>query len=102
MTEKEVQARVPIAAAPVGGAPPPAAARAPSAAAAQSSAVATPSAPAAAATTPSAPAAAAPIPRTLPKTASWWPFLALASVLSLAIGLALTIRRRFAAKVVWT
>ena len=33
--------------------------------------------------------------KTLPKTASSWPLLALASVLSLALGLALTIARRF-------
>ncbi len=33
--------------------------------------------------------------KTLPKTASSWPLLALASVLSLALGLVLTIARRF-------
>ena len=32
--------------------------------------------------------------RQLPKTASSWPFLGLASALSLATGLALTFRRR--------
>jgi len=34
-------------------------------------------------------------PRKLPKTASSWPLLALASLVSLAIGLTLTITRRF-------
>ena len=76
LTEREVQATVPSVAAAAGGAPP-AAGRAP--AAAQSSAASTQS------------ASAAP---TLPKTASAWPALALASLLSLALGLALTIRRR--------
>ena len=38
---------------------------------------------------------AAAAPRTLPKTASSWPLLALASVLLLVIGLALAIRRQF-------
>jgi hypothetical protein len=38
--------------------------------------------------------ASAPSARTLPKTASPWPFLGLASVLSLAIGLALSCSRR--------
>jgi hypothetical protein len=37
----------------------------------------------------------APAPRTLPKTASSWPLLMLVSAASLAIGLALTLRRRF-------
>ena len=41
------------------------------------------------------PAAAAPAPRTLPKTASSWPLLALASIMSLVMGLTLTIARRF-------
>jgi hypothetical protein len=55
-------------------------------------------APAPAALPPLAPAEEAPRvaeARTLPKTASSWPLLGLASVLSLAIGLALTARRRF-------
>jgi hypothetical protein len=34
--------------------------------------------------------------KTLPKTASSWPLVALASLLSLAVGLALTVRRRYA------
>ena len=43
----------------------------------------------------SAPAAAAPAaPRALPKTGSAWPLLALASILSLAAGLTLNLRRR--------
>lgn len=53
--------------------------------------------PTAAATAPSAPAPGQPAAagtRTLPKTASSWPFVGFASVLSLAVGLALTIRRR--------
>jgi hypothetical protein len=77
MTEKEVQATVPTAAAKAGGAPPAGAATTPSSATTASS---------------SAPTAGA--ARTLPKTASSWPLLWLASVLSLAVGLALTIRRR--------
>jgi hypothetical protein len=82
LTEKEVQATL-ASAATTGGAPPASAPRAASATGAPSSAVAS-SAPA------QAPTAAA---RTLPKTASSWPFLWLASVLALAIGLALTITR---------
>jgi hypothetical protein len=39
--------------------------------------------------------AAAPAARKLPKTASSWPLLALLSMLSIAIGLTLTVRRRF-------
>ena len=79
MTQKEVNATVPTA-----GATP-----APSAAA---------KAPAAAAPAAAAPAAAAPGPtaKTLPKTASSTPLLGLLSVLSLAMGLGLTIRRRVA------
>jgi hypothetical protein len=83
LTEKEVQATVaPAAAAPRAAAPapaPPATAAAPAATTAD-------------APPPAAPAAAT---RKLPKTASSWPLLGLASVLSLAIGLALTVRRRF-------
>jgi hypothetical protein len=97
MTEKEVQATtVPTAA------PPKAAARAPSATATPSSSTtATPSS-STTATQSSSPttgnsqtAAPGQPAKTLPKTASSWPFLALASVLSLAIGFALTIARRF-------
>jgi LPXTG-motif cell wall-anchored protein len=39
--------------------------------------------------------AAAPAPRKLPKTGSAWPLLALASILSIAMGLTLSVRRRF-------
>jgi hypothetical protein len=78
MTEKEVQATVPTAAAKAGGAPPAGAATTPSSATTASS---------------SAPAAGA--GRTLPKTASSWPLLWLASVLLLAMGLGLTVRRLF-------
>ena len=74
LTEREVQATTVAAAA--GGGAAPAAARAPAPA----------PAPAAAQTASAAP--------TLPKTASSWPALALASLLSLALGTALTIRRR--------
>ena len=79
MTQKEVNATVPTA-----GATP-----APSAAA---------PAPAATAPAAAAPAATAPGPtaKTLPKTASSTPLLGLLSVLSLAMGLGLTIRRRVA------
>jgi hypothetical protein len=71
MTQKEVQASVPTAAA----AAPPVATTGSSA-------------------PPPAAASAAPA-RTLPKTASSWPLVALLSVLSLGTGLALTVRRRF-------
>ena len=85
MTERQVNATVATATAASGGAPPVAASRAPS-----SSSASQGQAPQAA----SSSAAAA--PRTLPKTASSWPLLALASILSLVIGLALAITRRFA------
>ena len=80
LTEKEVQATVPSVAATAGGAAAPAAARAPAPAAAQQS-------------SPAATQSASAAP-TLPKTASSWPALAFASLLSLALGSALTIRRR--------
>jgi hypothetical protein len=82
MTEREVQATVPTAAAATSGGAGAAgsAARAPSSAGAASSS--------------SAPASSAGASRTLPKTASSWPLLALASVLALAMGLALTLTRR--------
>ncbi len=44
---------------------------------------------------PAAAPAEAPAPRRLPKTGSAWPLLALASILSIAMGLTLTVRRRF-------
>jgi LPXTG-motif cell wall-anchored protein len=40
------------------------------------------------------PESGADVARTLPKTASSWPLLAFASLLMLAIGLTLTLRRR--------
>jgi LPXTG-motif cell wall-anchored protein len=77
MTEQEVNATLAKAAPASGGAP--AASRSMSSSAA-------------------APAAApgeAPAARKLPKTGSAWPLLALASILSIAMGLTLTVRRRF-------
>lgn len=76
LTEKEVQAT--LAAAPAASAARPAAA------------------PAAAASAPSSPAAPAPAAtaRTLPKTASAWPLLGLATIVSLAVGLTLMVRRQ--------
>jgi hypothetical protein len=91
MSRKEVQATVATPSAtspaPVAGAgAPPAAAPRPSS-----------PPPAATAATPAPPAeastASAAAPKTLPKTASSWPLLALLSALSLATGLALTTRR---------
>jgi len=91
MTEKEVQANLATSAG--GGAPAASAPRAASATRGSSSTGASTSASNAASGTPSqAPTAGA---RTLPKTASSWPLLWLVSVLSLAIGVALTMRRRF-------
>jgi hypothetical protein len=77
LTEREVQATL----APATAAAPPPAPR---------------PVPAAPAPAPPPPAAAPPAARTtLPSTASSWPLLAFASVLSLAMGLVLTARRRF-------
>ena len=97
MTEQEVRATVPAAAA--AGAKPPASAAAASstakpAAAAQSS-TAKP-AQSSAGTTQSASAAPSQSARTLPKTASSWPWVALASILLLVVGLSLTVMRRLA------
>jgi len=75
MTEREVNATLAKAA----PAPAPAASR-------------SMSSPAAA---PAAAPAEAPAPRRLPKTGSAWPLLAMASILSIAMGLTLTVRRRF-------
>src|SRR5688572_21011443 len=87
MTEQEVRATVPTAAATAAAAPP-----APAAPAAR------PSSPAelqsSSATTQSASAAPSQSARTLPRTASSWPWVALASVLSLVVGLSLTVMRR--------
>jgi hypothetical protein len=80
LTEREVQATL----APATAAAPPPAPRA------------VPAAPAPAPAPAPRAAAPPPAPRTtLPSTASSWPLLGLASVLSLAMGLALTARRRF-------
>ena len=87
MTEKEVNAT--LAAAPAPGMAP--AAGAPAAGAPASTR------PAPAATTGAEPAAAGAAPaRKLPKTASSWPLLGLASVVMLVLAFALTLRRRFA------
>jgi hypothetical protein len=84
MTEKEVEARTARAAAP-------AAAKTSSSASSGSSGSSAAASRSTASTSGSAPAGHA---KTLPKTASSWPLVALASLLSLAVGLALTIRRR--------
>src|SRR6476620_4722792 len=93
MTDQEVNATLATARASGGSA-------APAPAASASAAPAAPAAPArttaraeSTATSGTAPAPAGSA-RTLPKTASSWPLVGLASALSLAIGLALTIRRR--------
>jgi hypothetical protein len=85
MTERQVNATLATATAAAGGAPPAAASRAPSSSASQGQAPQATGSSAAAA------------PRTLPKTASSWPLLALASILLLVVGLALAIRRQFVA-----
>ena len=86
MTEQQVNATLAAANTSSGGAAPAAAARAPSSSASQQGQ-------APQATTSSA--SAAPAPKRLPKTASSWPLLALASIVSLVMGLTLTIARRF-------
>jgi hypothetical protein len=83
LTEKEVQATLATAPAAAGGARPAGAGAAPAASALTPPAVA-----------PAGAASGAPA-STLPKTASFVPAVGLASVLSLAVGLALTVRRRF-------
>ena len=80
MTEKEVQATTTTAAA--------AAAKAPSAASSQAASKS------ASGSASAAPQAQSQTATTLPKTATSWPFFGLVSVLSLALGLALTIARR--------
>ncbi len=103
MTEQEVRATVPTAAATAGGAPPASAASASSTAkpapatakpttAAQSSTAKPPQS--STATTQSASAAPSQSARTLPKTASSWPLVGLASVLLLVVGFSLTLMRR--------
>jgi hypothetical protein len=90
LTQQEVQATLAAAGAPAGGAAP-AGARASSTAGGSSSG-ATAAAPAGGQ---SASAGGGGGARTLPKTASSWPLLGLASMLFLAVGLALNVRRRF-------
>jgi hypothetical protein len=95
MTDKEVNATLAAA---------PAATRSAASSSASTRSAAPAAAPAPAATTARAepPASraqastSAPAAKTLPKTASSWPLVALASLLSLAMGLALTVRRRYA------
>jgi hypothetical protein len=91
MTEQQVNATL-AAAAPAGGGGGGAAKSASAAPAASASAPAAKSASASSA----APAASGSggAARTLPKTASSWPLLGVVSMLSLAVGLGLTIRRR--------
>jgi len=85
MTEQQVNATLAAANTASGGTAPAAAARAPS-----SSASAPPASSSSAAATSGSGGA-----RALPKTASSWPLLALASIVSLLIGLTLTVTRRF-------
>jgi LPXTG-motif cell wall-anchored protein len=86
VTEKEVQAATNA----------PAAARAPEST--RAAAAPAPAPPAAAPRPAPAPAPAPEPARTLPKTASSWPLLALASMLSIAMALTLTVRRRRAGR----
>jgi hypothetical protein len=88
MTEQQVNATLATASAASGGAPPAPAARAPSPSVSRQEQAQAPQATASS-------GSAAPAARTLPKTASSWPLLALASIISLVMGLALTITRRF-------
>ncbi len=83
LTEREVQATL-AAAKPAAAAPPPMAAP--------------PAAAAAPAPAPQAQAPAYVAARTLPKTASSWPLFGLASILSLALGITLSARRRWSAR----
>jgi hypothetical protein len=94
MTEQEVRATVPAAAATAGGAPPASAAGRASSTAAPQASTAKPQS--STATTQSASAAPSQSARTLPKTASSWPWVALASVLLLVVGLSLTVMRSLA------
>jgi len=88
MTEQQVNATLAKGGAASGGAAPAAGARASSSSASRQG-----QAPQATGTGSSASAGAA--PKKLPKTASSWPLLALASIVSLVMGLTLTIARRF-------
>jgi len=91
MTEQQVNAT--LAAARASGGAAPAAAPAPRPAAASPSAA--PVATTARADASAAPQATSAPARELPKTASSWPAVGLVSLLSLAIGIALSVRRRF-------
>jgi hypothetical protein len=98
LTEREVNATLAAAKASGGGAPAAAPARSAtsstgSAASARTTAPTSSTAPAGSTGSSTQSASAAP---TLPKTASSWPLVLLASALSLALGLALTLRRRLA------
>jgi hypothetical protein len=98
LTEKEVQATTANTAAAAGGTPP-AQQQARASSGAGSSAPAAPlsarsQSGSAGASAPPAQASAGGAARILPKTASSWPLLAFASLLMLAIGLTLTLRRR--------
>ena len=99
MTEREVNATLATARAASGGAAPapaparPATSSAGSTASARTTAPTSSTAPAGSSGVPTQSASAA---RTLPKTASPWPLVGLTSVVSLAVGLALTLRRRLA------
>ena len=96
MTEQEVRATVPAAAATAGGAPPASAGAASTAKPAAATSSTAKPAQSSTATTQSASAAPSPSARTLPKTASSWPWVALASILLLVVGLSLTVMRRLA------
>ena len=89
MTEQQVNATLAAAPSPAAGS---AAAPAPAAARRAPSSSATPSGSSGSSTAATSGSGGA---KTLPKTASSWPLLALASLVSLVMGLALTIRRRF-------
>jgi len=94
MTEREVNAT--LAATRAAAVAAPAQAAASSGSARSTASTQTARADSSASNTPSTPAPA----RTLPKTASSWPLVGLASVVSLAIGFALTIRRRRVARTI--
>lgn len=98
MTEQEVNATIATNRAAGGASPAPANSAAAGSAAAGSTAPRTnaPVATTARANTSASAAPSAAPARTLPKTASSWPLVGLMSVLSLAIGLVLTVRRRSA------
>jgi hypothetical protein len=91
MTERQVNAS--LARAPAAGSAAPAAAAAPGAPAAAPAGRSASGAPPSSSNS-AAPAATTGATRTLPKTASSWPLLALSGVLFLTIGIALTIMRR--------